>query len=129
MNEQPVSGEASSSLEPQSPNTDVILECRSLSRDFKSGETTLHVLRGVDFQLYQGEIASIVGASGAGKSTLMHLLGLLDTPSDGRYIAASSRENNRVLAEYLPPPRSATASSALSSNPSTCCPTSRPSRT
>jgi len=62
---------------------DVILECKGLSRDFKSGETTLHVLRSVDFQLYQGEIASIVGASGAGKSTLMHLLGLLDTPTSG----------------------------------------------
>jgi lipoprotein-releasing system ATP-binding protein len=65
------------------PGVDAILECVGLSRDFQSGETTLHVLRSVNFKLYEGEIASIVGASGAGKSTLLHLLGLLDTPTAG----------------------------------------------
>ena len=64
----------------------VILECTRLSRDFQSGETTLHVLRSVDFKLYEGEIASIVGSSGAGKSTLLHLLGLLDTPTEGEIL-------------------------------------------
>lgn len=68
-----------------------ILECRGLSRVFQSGETQLHVLREVDFTLYEGEIAGIMGASGAGKSTLLHLLGLLDTPTAGeiRYRGAS----------------------------------------
>jgi lipoprotein-releasing system ATP-binding protein len=69
--------------EPQAPSPNVILSCTGLSRDFQSGETTLHVLRSVDFKLYEGEIASIVGSSGAGKSTLLHLLGLLDTPTEG----------------------------------------------
>jgi lipoprotein-releasing system ATP-binding protein len=64
----------------------VILECTKLSRDFQSGEMTLHVLRSVDFKLYEGEIASIVGSSGAGKSTLLHLLGLLDTPTEGEIL-------------------------------------------
>lgn len=61
----------------------VILECRNLSRTFQSGDTELHVLRNVDFQLRQGEIAGVLGASGTGKSTLLHLLGLLDTPTEG----------------------------------------------
>ncbi|MCC6573656.1 MAG: ABC transporter ATP-binding protein [Planctomycetes bacterium] len=60
-----------------------LLECRGLARTFVVGDTELHVLRGVDFSLYEGEIAGIVGASGAGKSTLLHLLGLLDTPTSG----------------------------------------------
>jgi lipoprotein-releasing system ATP-binding protein len=61
----------------------VILECRNLSRTFRSGDIDLHVLRTVDFQLREGEIAGILGASGAGKSTLLPLLGLLDTPTTG----------------------------------------------
>jgi lipoprotein-releasing system ATP-binding protein len=75
--------EPSTSPNPAAANPNVILECTNLSRDFQSGETTLHVLRSVDFKLYEGEMASIVGASGAGKSTLLHLLGLLDTPTGG----------------------------------------------
>ena len=60
-----------------------ILRCEKLRRTFQSGDTELHVLRGVDFELFEGEIAGISGSSGAGKSTLLHLLGLLDTPSGG----------------------------------------------
>lgn len=82
-----LSANATQSESIQNPESkvqnDAILECTSLSRDFQSGETTLHVLRSVNFKLYEGEIASIVGSSGAGKSTLLHLLGLLDTPTEG----------------------------------------------
>lgn len=63
-----------------------LLQCRNLVRDFKSGETLLHVLRSVDFALHQGEVCGIVGSSGAGKSTLLHLLGLLDTPTSGEIL-------------------------------------------
>lgn len=86
MSESTATGEVSADSEPGGPRTEVILECRELVRDYKSGETTLHVLRGVDFKLYEGEVASIVGASGAGKSTLLHLLGLLDTPTSGEIV-------------------------------------------
>ncbi|MBM4363477.1 MAG: ABC transporter ATP-binding protein [Deltaproteobacteria bacterium] len=44
----------------------------------------LDVLRGIDLSVYQGEVASIVGASGAGKSTLLHCIGTLDLPTSGR---------------------------------------------
>src|SRR5690606_38376565 len=63
-----------------------ILECRNLWRVFQSGDTQLEVLRGVDFTLFEGEIAGIMGSSGAGKSTLLHLLGLLDTPTSGEIL-------------------------------------------
>jgi lipoprotein-releasing system ATP-binding protein len=77
-----VASDSAQSPEPKTQNP-VILECRNLSRTFQSGDTQLHVLRNVDFQLYDGEIAGILGSSGAGKSTLLHLLGLLDTPTQG----------------------------------------------
>ena len=47
---------------------------------------SLHVLRGVDLTIEDGEIVSIVGASGAGKTTLLQILGTLDKPSDGRLV-------------------------------------------
>ena len=77
---------APSTVEEPESRSEVILECRKLVRDFQSGDTKLHVLRGVDFQLFEGEITSIVGSSGAGKSTLLHLLGLLDTPTSGEVL-------------------------------------------
>src|SRR4051794_4635766 len=56
---------------------------RGLKKDFFHGGRVLPVLRGIDFELHPGEIASVVGASGAGKSTLLHVLGMLDAPSGG----------------------------------------------
>src|SRR5690606_30902484 len=44
----------------------------------------LHVLKGIDLNIYPGELLSIVGPSGAGKSTLLHCIGTLDLPSSGR---------------------------------------------
>src|SRR5687768_17502287 len=43
----------------------------------------LHILRGLDFEVVQGEAVCILGASGAGKSTFLHILGTLDRPTSG----------------------------------------------
>jgi lipoprotein-releasing system ATP-binding protein len=56
---------------------------RGLTKNFHHGGRALPVLRGINFELLPGEIASVVGASGVGKSTLLHVLGMLDAPSSG----------------------------------------------
>ena len=57
---------------------------QDLRKTFHLGKKSIEVLRGVDFQVGTGEMVGVVGASGAGKSTLLHLLGTLDTPTQGR---------------------------------------------
>jgi lipoprotein-releasing system ATP-binding protein len=64
------------------------IDARSLKKTYRSGETTLEVLDGVNFSLREGESAVIVGKSGSGKSTLLHLLGALDRPDAGQIYAA-----------------------------------------
>ena len=56
-----------------------MIELRRIKKNFGS----LEVLRGVDFDVNQGEILSIVGASGAGKTTLLQILGTLERPTSG----------------------------------------------
>ena len=60
-----------------------ILSARGIERVYRMGSQTLHVLRGVDLDLGEGEMLSIVGQSGSGKSTLLHQVGLLDKPDAG----------------------------------------------
>ena len=54
--------------------------------DVHKSYNSLHVLRGINLEIPDHEIISIVGASGAGKSTLLHILGTLDTPDRGQLI-------------------------------------------
>ena len=68
--------------EPGSPPNGVIIRLNGISR--RHGETV--AVRSVDLNVRQGEFLAIVGPSGAGKSTLLNVIGLLDTPSTGRYL-------------------------------------------
>jgi len=63
-----------------------VIEIRNIIRDFPLGQETVHVLKGIDLDIEQGEYVAIMGPSGSGKSTLMNLLGCLDTPTAGTYI-------------------------------------------
>lgn len=66
--------------------SDNVIEIRNIIRDFKLGQETVHVLKGIDLDIKRGEYVAIMGPSGSGKSTLMNLLGCLDTPTAGSYL-------------------------------------------
>lgn len=63
-----------------------ILFADHLKREFLVGNQKVAALRGISFNISQGEFVTIMGASGSGKSTLLNILGCLDTPTDGEYL-------------------------------------------
>ena len=66
-----------------SPET--ILKLRGITRDFKLGSQIVHVLKGINLDIFKNQYVALMGPSGSGKSTLMNLLGCLDTPTAGSY--------------------------------------------
>ena len=58
----------------------------TLVRDYPSGDTVIHALRGVSFAVGRGELMAVKGRSGSGKTTLLNLLGGLDKPTSGRVL-------------------------------------------
>ncbi len=68
-----------------------MIEAKNIHKSYSS----LHVLKGVDFKVDEGEIVSIVGKSGAGKSTFLHILGTLDRPDSGEI-----KYNENIIQKY-----------------------------
>jgi len=63
-----------------------LLAVRDLRKSFIEGASEIHVLRGANFDLAEGERVAVVGQSGVGKSTLLHILGTLDRPTSGQIL-------------------------------------------
>lgn len=61
-----------------------LLEVKSISKTYGSGETAVRALKNVSFCVPKGEFVAVVGESGSGKSTLLNMLGALDTPTSGK---------------------------------------------
>jgi putative ABC transport system ATP-binding protein len=65
---------------------ETLIHLDAVSKIFLTDEVETHALSGVHLEIRQGEYVAIAGPSGCGKSTLLAILGLLDTPSEGRYL-------------------------------------------
>ncbi len=63
-----------------------LLEVKSISKTYGSGETAVQALKNVSFSVPKGEFVAVVGESGSGKSTLLNMLGALDTPTSGKVL-------------------------------------------
>lgn len=61
-----------------------LLEVKSISKTYGSGETAVRALKNVSFNVPKGEFVAVVGESGSGKSTLLNMLGALDIPTSGK---------------------------------------------
>jgi putative ABC transport system ATP-binding protein len=68
-----------------------IIRINNLNKSYQMGHNSLHVLKGINMQVNEGEMVSIMGSSGSGKSTLLNILGILDQYDSGEY----------YLGEYL----------------------------
>ena len=80
-----------------------VLSARAITKVYRMGEIDVHALRGVDADLFEGELVVLLGASGSGKSTLLNILGGLDVPTAGRveYRGADiSAYDDRTLTRY-----------------------------
>ncbi len=65
-----------------------MIRLSGIHKYYRSGEQPLHVLKGIDLHIREGELVSIMGSSGSGKSTLLNILGVLDSFDSGSYLLA-----------------------------------------
>ncbi len=63
-----------------------LLEVKSVSKTYGSGEMAVQALKDVSFSVPKGEFVAVIGESGSGKSTLLNMIGALDTPTSGRVL-------------------------------------------
>ena len=86
---------------PEHPKA--VFQARGLTKTYDMGEVQVHALRGVDLDLYEGELVVLLGPSGSGKSTLLNILGGLDTATSGHvsYLGTDlTKAGDRELTAY-----------------------------
>ncbi|QQX77918.1 MULTISPECIES: ABC transporter ATP-binding protein [Aequorivita] len=80
-----------------------MIEIKNLHKSYHMGKNSLHVLKGINFTVSEGEMVSIMGSSGSGKSTLLNILGILDEADEGTYNLDGTlikNLNEKVAARY-----------------------------
>jgi len=80
-----------------------MIEISDLHKSYQMGSNSLHVLKGIDFSVSEGEMVAIMGSSGSGKSTLLNILGMLDEANEGTYVLDGKvikNLNEKVAAGY-----------------------------
>jgi len=85
-----------------------LIEIKKLSKEFENNNSVIKVLKDINLNLESGKIIALVGPSGSGKSTFLHLLALLDSPTQGRIsILGNSTSNlsenkkNQIIRDYI----------------------------
>ncbi len=71
-----------------------MIKLNDVHKSYRSGDQSVHVLKGVDLHIREGELVSIMGSSGSGKSTLLNILGILDSYDSGTYLLAGQTVQN-----------------------------------
>lgn len=80
-----------------------MIQIKDLHKSYHMGSNSLHVLKGINFNVKEGEMVSIMGSSGSGKSTLLNILGILDEADSGSYVLDGvpiKNLNEKVAANY-----------------------------
>lgn len=80
-----------------------MIEITDLHKSYKMGKSELHVLKGINFSVKEGELVAIMGSSGSGKSTLLNILGILDEADSGQYTldaVAIKNLNETIASKY-----------------------------
>jgi putative ABC transport system ATP-binding protein len=80
-----------------------MIEIKDLHKSYQMGSNSLHVLKGINFEVSEGEMVAIMGSSGSGKSTLLNILGILDEADKGSYHLDGTlikNLNEKVAAKY-----------------------------
>ncbi len=71
-----------------------MIELKNVTKIYKTGEVETIALKNINLKINKGEFVAIMGPSGSGKSTLMHIIGLLDRPTNGEYFLEGINTNN-----------------------------------
>src|SRR6201995_3681764 len=79
--------------------TDTMIHIEQMTKVFYTDEIETHALSGIHLSINRGEYVAMSGPSGCGKSTLLSIIGLLDTPSQGRYMLNGKEVANLTFAD------------------------------